>query len=511
VLGSGRVISGERVIDKADLEVRARRAAAALESLGIGAGDAFAAFLRNDFAYMEARMAADFLGAYFVSINWHQKDDEVGYILGDCEAKALVVHADLLPQIEAGIPDDLPLYVAPTPVDIGDAYGADASIRGVPDGRADWGRWIERFEPWDGSERPPRSPILYTSGTTGRPKGVVKQPMRPDQLEIAAKIGAMSFAPRNGMVSLLCGPTYHAPLDVQARQALTHDADLIIQPRFDAEEFLDLTQKHGATNAHMVPVMFVRLLNLPEAVRAKYDVSSIEHIIHGAAPCPVEVKRAMIDWWGPVFAEYYGSTELGVPVLGSSEDWLARPGCAGRLVPGATIRIISENGEELPAGQVGEIFTGSESRAPFTYKGRDGDRAEAELDGMYSMGDMGYIDEDGYIFVSDRKRDMVISGGVNIYPAEIEAALTRLAGVGDCAVFGIPDDEFGEKLIAYVEPADGAVLEAAGVQEHLRGFLANYKVPRIIEFSDSLPRTPTGKIIKRELRDPYWKDAGRTI
>lgn len=511
MFGSGRVISGARIIDKIDLEVRARRAATALKSLGIDAGDVFAVFLRNDFAYLEARMAADFLGAYIVAINWHQKNDEVGYILGDCEARALIVHADLLPQIEAGIPDGLPVFVAPTPVDIGDAYGADVSIRGVPDGRTDWGQWIGEFEPWDAAPRLARPPILYTSGTTGRPKGVIKQPAGPEQLKTLDKIAAMSSGPRDGMVSLLCGPCYHAPLDVQARQAMNYDADLIIQPRFDPEEFLALTQKYRATNAHMVPVMFVRLLNLPEQVRAKYDVSSIERILHGAAPCPIEVKRAMIDWWGPVFAEYYGSTELGVPVLGSSEDWLARPGCAGRLVPGASIRIIGENGEDLPAGQVGEIFTGSESRSAFTYKGRDGDRAEAELDGMYSMGDMGYFDAGGYIFISDRKRDMVISGGVNIYPAEIEAALTQLAGVVDCAVFGIPDDEFGEKLIAYVQPADGADLDAAGVQEHLRGCLANYKVPRIIEFQASLPRLPTGKILKRELRDPYWKDAGRTI
>jgi long-chain acyl-CoA synthetase len=180
-------------------------------------------------------------------------------------------------------------------------------------------------------------------------------------------------------------------------------------------------------------------------------------------------------------------------------------------VPGATIKIVDDNGKEVPTGEVGEIFTGSTARAEFTYKGRDADRAEAELDGMYSMGDIGYIDADGYIFISDRKRDMVISGGVNIYPAEIEAALTQMAGVNDCAVFGIPDDEFGEKLIAFVEPAPDTALEVASVQEHLRAHLANYKVPRIVEFAASLPRTPTGKIIKRELRDPYWKEAGRTI
>ncbi|MEE2761424.1 MAG: AMP-binding protein [Pseudomonadota bacterium] len=511
MFGRGNIFSGERIVDKVDLVQRARCAASAFESLGIGEGDAIATFLRNDFAYLEVRMASDFLGSYTVAINWHQKDDEVGYILGDCEARVLVVHADLLPQIEAGIPDNLRVYVAETPVDIGDAYGADAAIRTVPEGRNDWSLWIENFDPWEGEERVLRSPILYTSGTTGRPKGVIKEPPRPDQQKLLTKIGAMSFGPHDGMVSLLCGPCYHAPLDGQMRQSMVHNADLVIQPRFDAEEFLALTQKYRVTNVHMVPVMFVRLLNLSEEVRSKYDISSIERILHGAAPCPIEVKRSMIDWWGPVFVEYYGSTELGVPVLGSSEDWLARPGCAGRLVPGASIRIIGENGEDLPPGQVGEIFTGSEARPAFTYKGRDGDRAEAELDGMYSMGDLGYIDEDGYIFVSDRKRDMVISGGVNIYPAEIEAVLTEMDGVSDCAVFGIPDDEFGERLIAFVEAVAGNELGAEDVQEYLRSLLANYKVPKIIEFSSALPRTPTGKILKRELREPYWNAVGRTI
>lgn len=511
MFGQGNVIFGERVVAKAALAERVRRAATALKSLGVHDGGVFALFLRNDFAYIEARYAAELLGAVVVPINWHLKADEAGYILKDSEAEALVVHADLLPQIADGIPAGFPFAVAATPPEILDAYRLDAKAGPVPDGAADWNALVDGAAPLPETEERRGRVMMYTSGTTGHPKGVLREPMTPDHLAWMDKMTAVVFAPRPGMVALLCGPAYHAALEAQLSTAMRIDGDLVIQPRFEAEGLLKLIERRRITHGHMVPIMFHRLLSLPEAVRKRYDTSSLECILHGAAPCPNEVKRAMIEWWGPVLNEYYGSTELGVPIASTSADWLARPGTAGKLTPGAALKIYDDDGNELPPGKVGEIFARSPSMADFTYKGRDDERRAAERDGLVSMGDVGYLDEDGYLFVTDRKRDMVNSGGVNIYPAEIEATLLTMAGVKDCAVFGIPDAEFGEAIAAVIEPQPGAALDEAAVRDFLSEHLAGYKVPRLIRFETDLPREETGKIFKRRLRAPFWEQAGRSI
>jgi long-chain acyl-CoA synthetase len=257
--------------------------------------------------------------------------------------------------------------------------------------------------------------------------------------------------------------------------------------------------------------MFIRLLKLPEDVRRKFDVSSLKFIIHAAAPCPHDVKRAMIEWWGPVINEFYGSTESSAVTLANSADTLAKPGTVGRAVEGAELRILDDDGRILPAGEVGEIFTRFAELPDFTYHNKPDERAKIDRDGFITSGDVGYLDADGYLFLCDRKRDMVISGGVNIYPAEIEAVLHAMPGVKDCAVFGIPDAEFGEKLMAVVEPADTAALSPGEVQAYLRGHLADYKVPKAIKIARNLPREDSGKIFKRRLRDPYWQKEGRRI
>jgi long-chain acyl-CoA synthetase len=255
---------------------------------------------------------------------------------------------------------------------------------------------------------------------------------------------------------------------------------------------------------HMVPTMFVRLLRLPDEVRRKYDLASLRFIIHGAAPCPVHVKQAMIAWWGPVINEYLGSTETGIPIWHSSAEALAKPGTVGRAIEGGIVKIFSPDGTECDVDEPGEIYMRQTSVPDFDYHGRSDARAEAGREGLVSVGDVGYLDADGYLFLCDRKRDMVISGGVNIYPAEIEGVLVGLDGVRDCAVFGIPDDEFGERLCAYIEPEESASLSPSAVQAYLRGRLANFKVPKEINFVDALPREASGKIFKRKLRDPYW-------
>jgi long-chain acyl-CoA synthetase len=270
-------------------------------------------------------------------------------------------------------------------------------------------------------------------------------------------------------------------------------------------------QDEAIDTAFMVPTMFVRLMKLPEATRRGYDVSSLRHIIIAAAPCPPDVKRAMIEWWGPVIYEFYGSTESGAVTFATSEDALKKPGTVGRIAPGAELRFLDDHGRDVGPGQVGEIYSRIAANPDFSYHNRPDKRAEIDRGGFITSGDVGYIDADGYVFISDRKRDMVISGGVNIYPAEIEAVLHGLPGVHDCAVFGIPDPEFGEALMAAVEPQPGVTLDIEALRAGLKAALADYKVPRHITVSAALPREDSGKIFKRRLRDPYWEAAQRKI
>ena len=248
-----------------------------------------------------------------------------------------------------------------------------------------------------------------------------------------------------------------------------------------------------------------------EQVRSRYDLSSLRWVVHAAAPCPPDVKRAMIEWLGPIVAEYYGGTETGPVAFCTSEEWLAHPGTVGRPLERAVVKVLDAEGNELPAGQSGEIYMWLDVWPDFSYAGDEEKRRSVERDGLVSCGDIGYLDTDGYLHLNDRRSDMVISGGVNIYPAEIEACLLAMPGVRDCAVFGIPDDEFGEALAAYVEPQNGAQLNDESVRAHVRSRLAAYKTPRLVEFRDSLPREDTGKIFKRRLRDPYWAGRERAI
>jgi long-chain acyl-CoA synthetase len=314
-----------------------------------------------------------------------------------------------------------------------------------------------------------------------------------------------------GIRSVVPGPLYHAAPNAFAMGAGRVGELVVLMPRFDPVGLLELIEHQRHDTMFMVPTMFIRLLKLPEEVRARFDVSSLRFVIHAAAPCPRDVKRAMIDWWGPVINEFYGSTESGAVTLATSSDTLARPGTVGRAVEGAEVRILDDVGRSVRAREVGEIFTRFAELPDFTYHNRPDERAKVDRGGFITSGDVGYLDEDGYLFLCDRKRDMVISGGVNIYPAEIEAVLHGAPGVRDCAVFGIPDGEFGEKLMAVVEPLEGSALSTQDLRAYLRRHLADYKVPRSIEIGRDLPREDSGKIFKRKLRDPYWQAVGRRI
>jgi long-chain acyl-CoA synthetase len=467
--------------------------------------------LRNDFAFFEASAAAATLGSPVVPINWHLKAEEVAYILADSGAQVLVCHADLLPQISQGLPKRLQLLVVTTPPEIAAVFGVSAELARVPDHLTDWDIWRDGHVPF--TEPPGRaSPMFYTSGTTGRPKGVMRQPMLPDQMVAAERVGGITYGvkPNEDQVILMNGPMYHSAPNSYGVMAFRHSCKIVLEPRFDPEDLLQLIERHKVTHMHMVPTMFVRLLRLPDEVKARYDLSSLRFVVHGAAPCPVAVKQAMIEWWGPVVHEYFGSTETGIPIWHSAEEALAKPGTVGRAIEGGIVRIFGPNGEPRGVNEIGEIFMRQTAIADFDYHRKAEARAEAGRDGLISVGDVGYLDEDGYLFLCDRKRDMVISGGVNIYPAEIESALIGMDGVRDCAVFGIPDEEFGERLCACIEQEAGAALTPAAVQEYLKRRLANFKVPRDIEFLAALPREASGKIFKRKLRDPYWENRPAT-
>jgi long-chain acyl-CoA synthetase len=294
--------------------------------------------------------------------------------------------------------------------------------------------------------------------------------------------------------------------------ALALGIDLTIMPRFDPEQFLALVERHAISHAQVVPTMFVRLLELPDEVRHRYDLSSLRAVVHAAAPCPAHVKKRMIEWFGPVIREYYGGTETGIIVTCDSHEWLAHEGTVGKPLEGADIRVFDPDGTVLPRGETGEVYVKPPGYSPrFTYLGQDDKRQEIERDGYLSIGDVGRVDADGFLYLSDRARDMVISGGVNIYPIEIEACLLELPGVRDVAVFGIPDDAYGEALAAHVDADPDAGLTEDAIRDHVRVKLAGYKVPRTVVFDDNLPREESGKIFKRRIRERYWQDAGRAI
>jgi len=505
------IISGQRKRSHAEIADRAARMAGGLQRLGVKPGDSVCILMRNDIAFLEAAYAAMRLGAYAVPVNWHFKPEEINYVLQDSGTSVLIGHADLLHSLRNVIPAGLTVLSVPTPPEIRRYYRIDSDHRAAPDFAVDLEPWLEQQHPYNGPALPQPQNMIYTSGTTGNPKGVRRQAPTPEQTQASERMRALIYGLEPGVRALLPGPLYHsAPNSFGLRSGRLGGA-LVLMPRFEPEEFLRLIQVEKIDTLFMVPTMFIRLLKLPETLRKQYDTSSLRHVVHAAAPCPAEAKRAMIEWWGPVIHEYYGSTESGALTFATSGDALKKPGTVGKILDGVELRFLGDTGDCLPQGAIGEIYSRMQGSPDFTYHNKPEKRAEIERDGFITSGDVGYIDADGYVFICDRKRDMVISGGVNIYPAEIEAALHAVPGVHDCAVFGIPDDEFGEALMAVVEPQAGATLEIAAIRTHLRASLAGYKVPKHVQIQAQLPREDSGKIFKRRLRDPYWERAGRRI
>jgi long-chain acyl-CoA synthetase len=508
-VNSGPVVRiGERVISQAALKERAARAAGALAAGGVGFGDRVAIVLRNDPEFLTLSAACGLLGAMPVPVNWHWRGGELKHLLTDSGARIVFAHSSFVAAIDEVLPDGVPLIEVPVESEQAAAYRAVP-----PSGRHQLlEEWLSGNEPYaEPLDNAPLS-LIYTSGTTGLAKGVERSPMTPERSAdvAAATLEAMGLRP--GMSTIVTAPLYHAAPNAQGLFAVALGIDLTIMARFEAEEFLRTVEDQRITHAQVVPTMFVRLLELPQQVRDRYDLSSLEAVVHAAAPCAPHIKRQVIEWLGPVVLEYYGGTETGIVVKCDSAEWLAHEGTVGKPLAGADIHVFDGDARLLAEGETGEVYVRPPEFWPgFTYHGMEDKRREIERDGYISIGDVGRVDADGFLYLSDRARDMVISGGVNIYPAEIEACLMKLAGVRDVAVFGIPDESYGEALAAHVDADPDAGLSEDAIRDHIRSELAGYKVPRVVVFDDQLPREESGKIFKRRIRERYWEGAGRSI
>jgi long-chain acyl-CoA synthetase len=492
----------ERTTSFGELAAASNQVAHALRALGLRRGDAVAMVMPNDRAFLDLYLATLQTGLYLTCVNFHLTGPEIAYIANDCEAKALVVHerfatAGTAAAEELGFP-------ATARIAVGSIEGfraLDALAADQPSSAP--------------AERSAGQTMLYTSGTTGRPKGV-RRPLPDGSPDDAAAGGSMlgmlfDVQPGEG-VHLVAGPLYHAAPLAFGTGALHLGHTLVLMDRWTPERTLDLIERYRVTGSHMVPTMFHRLLQLPDDEKARHDTSSLRSVIHAAAPCPVEVKRRMIEWWGPVIFEYYAATEGGGTYV-RPEHWLEHPGTVGQPFPGAQVKIFDDDGNELPAGEPGTVYMGSPLGSFEYYKDEEKTRS-ARRGGLFTVGDIGYLDEDGWLFLCDRKADMIIAGGVNIYPAEVEATLLEHPAVGDAAVFGVPDDDMGEAVKAVIQPAAGVAPSddlAASLLAFCRERLAQFKCPRSVDFRDELPRYPTGKLYKRLLRDEYWQGVDRRI
>lgn len=492
----------ERRLGPEELADQGSRAASALFAMGLTAGDTVALLLRNDFPYFIMHEAARYGPFDMVPVNWHLKVDELEYLLRDCRAKTLIIHADLLSEALCGRLSDLSVVVVPTPAAFIEAYHLPVSDPVLRSAFIDWQDWLNNSTACDRQPLPFYPPRFYTSGSSGRPKAVIRGQIPADAAaSMAARTASAWGFTKTPIRSVMTGPLYHSAPNGYANMVLHYGGSLVLQPRFDAEALLQLIEAEKITHLHMVPTMFSRLLALPDAVRDRYRLSSLVHVSHGAAPCPVEVKRKMIEWWGPVIHEYYAMTETGIITGSSSEEWLAHPGSVGRAGPGVSLQIRdNENGESCAPREHGLICVQHEATADVSYQD-PGSQVELVENGYLVTGDIGYLDGDGFLYLSDRKSDMVISGGVNIYPAEIEKVLINFDGIRDCVVFGIPDEEFGESLVALVESHEQ--LDTSTITAYLKERIAGFKVPRHIALVDKLPREDSGKIKKRELRENY--------
>ncbi|MCP5198795.1 MAG: AMP-binding protein [Gammaproteobacteria bacterium] len=489
--------SGE-VVTWGEYEARTNRLAHLLRSHGLGQRDHYAVFMENNAHYCEACGAAARAGLYYTCINSYLTPEEVAFIINDSDSQLLIT-SQAKREVALAAVEQCPQVKQVLVVGGGD--GAEGAV-------VDFEAATARFPATPISDEWLGTSMLYSSGTTGRPKGILRplpdQPPSEPLLLYQFLTDLWQF--REDMVYLSPAPLYHSAPNASVSLTIRVGGTSIIMEKFDPEQYLALVERYRVTHSQLVPTMFSRMLKLPEAVRSKYDVSSLEYVVHAAAPCPVQVKQAMIDWWGPIIHEYYGATEgLGFSYC-NAEEWLAHPGTVGKIMLGE-LQVLDDDMQPVPTGEPGTLWF--RSGTPFEYYKNPDKTAESRSSNgeLCTVNDVGYVDEEGYLYLTDRKTFMIISGGVNIYPQETENLLITHPKVADAAVFGVPNEDLGEEVKAVVQVMPGETPGAALEQELIvfcRANLSHIKCPRSIDFEDELPRLPTGKLYKRLLRDRYW-------
>ncbi|MCZ7527281.1 MAG: AMP-binding protein [Acidimicrobiia bacterium] len=492
------LLQGDRVVTWSELVADRDRLANALVGRGLAVGERCAVYAYNSIEWLLATQAVGVAGAMSVPVNHRLTAEEALYVLDDSDAVVAFVGDAFLPIVEE-IRGELPgvrLWVL------------------LGDERRDWAVSLPDLlaegapEPVTLDGAPTGASMLYTAGTTGKPKGAVRGSVDP-----ALGFGwmqALDLA-SGDHVHLVAGPLYHSAPGAFANMTFMVGGTVVVMPRFDAERALASIERYRCTSTFMAPTLLKRIVDLPAEVRSRHDVSSMRVIVVAGAPCPMRVKEQVIELFGPVLYEFYGSSELGINTILRPEDVLRKPGSAGKAAPGLELAVLDESGDPVPVGQPGELYVRRYEGMFEGYHKNEEATAEASRGDLVSVGDVAYLDDEGFVYICDRKRDMIISGGVNIYPAEIEDALHRHPDVEDVAVFGVPDDEWGERVHAAVQPRPGVELTADDVVAFAREHLAGYKVPREVSFHEDLPRDSAGKLVKRVLREPFWAGADRRI
>lgn len=489
------LICGERSLTYAELNARARRVANALSNLGIKANDRVAVMSHNSIELLEIVCGLSKLSAIGVLLNYRLREHEIAYIINDCQAKVAIAGPGLVEVVDkarANVVGEV-VFVA-----IGDET------------RPGWQRYEDLLagasEAVPGSEGGLGSAMSYTSGTTGQPKGAYR-PNGVPVVDIIRLVQAFELVEQD--VHLLAGPYYHSAPSFFVSLHLLLGSTIVIQPRYDPVEALQLIERHDVTTTFMAPTLLQRLCDVPEDVFSRYDMRSLRSIILAGAPCPYVLKVRATERLGELLWEFYGATETGIVTLLRPEDQLRKPGSCGKVGPGQEILLLDAAGNEVPVGVAGEMWARNSWLAEYYNKPEA--TASNMRDGFFSVGDIAYRDEEGYYYICDRRIDMVISGGVNIYPAEIEAVLTAHPAIADVAVIGVPDEQWGESVKAVVELRPGASVTPEALIAFCGEHLADYKRPRSVDFVAALPRNPAGKLLKTQIRAPYWQDVGRRI